>query len=738
MLAAAGALFIVVLLGRLLLASLYAESVPYWDQWDAEGALLIKPWLEGQLQWSQLFAPHNEHRVVFSRLLSLLLFEANDGQWDNLVLVHANGLVYAAVAVIVYAQIAPGLPARLQRLALAASLCLLAWLPFGYTNALVGFQNQFFAMAGMAAAAVGVAACGRDRAWTAVLVVALCICSLFTMASGLLAAVAAGGVLLLRAWQRDLRPGIALAGTAALALVAVGGYLLIPHLAGHDALKADGAGAFFHVFALNLGWPHERGALGALMVWLPFLVAGAWVLVKRDLPRPLLAAFGLGAWVVLQCAAIAYSRGGEASIVGRYVDTLALGLVANFALALYLAHAGFAHAGPAHAGLRGTRGGLALAAAVPLLYAGLVFGWLAWQAPADLRRAAHRNMQSQLQTENVRRYVATGLPAQLDQPFMEVPYPHPSRLAMLLSDPTLRQVLPASVRLPLQPAATQARGFVQRDRLHTFAWTSCIGGDCTRAQGTWWADFPAPAFARVVVPQWTGPARSGLSVAVTAAGTPAPAAVAGPPTATGLLPVAPAPFRVTIGDASTDNWIAFGAPVEIGPLSAASRRLQAWVRASLHGAFPVVDLRRYAVLPVSGQGERTPLKLAAGDAVETRFPAPRTGAIEELTVVIGTYFNQANGDLVAEVCTTAACATGRADLARAVDNSPVTVALDRPLPLMHGGAVRVRFRSERATHPVALWAFVRKPDSPQLQPSALVDAELAQAKALRLGLGYQQ
>ena len=170
--------FLVVLAGRLLLTSLFAESVPYWDQWDAEGARLLKPWLEGQLDLAQLFAPHNEHRVVFSRLLSLALFEANQGQWDNLVLAQANGVVYAGISVLLYALLAPGLATRVQRLALAAALCLLAWLPFGHTNALVGFQNQFFAMSGFAAATLGMAALGRDRMATPVLTVVLAMCGI--------------------------------------------------------------------------------------------------------------------------------------------------------------------------------------------------------------------------------------------------------------------------------------------------------------------------------------------------------------------------------------------------------------------------------------------------------------------------------------------------------------------------------------------------------------------------------
>jgi hypothetical protein len=58
------ALFLIVVGARLWLVSLYGSSVPFMDQWDDEGATLFKPWLEGTLRLSDLFQPHNEHRIV--------------------------------------------------------------------------------------------------------------------------------------------------------------------------------------------------------------------------------------------------------------------------------------------------------------------------------------------------------------------------------------------------------------------------------------------------------------------------------------------------------------------------------------------------------------------------------------------------------------------------------------------------------------------------------------------------
>ena len=70
--------------------------MPYWDQWD-EARDLFRPWLKGQLTWGMLFAPHNEHRIFFTRVLDLLVIRLN-GQWDPLLQMTVNAAIHAAFA----------------------------------------------------------------------------------------------------------------------------------------------------------------------------------------------------------------------------------------------------------------------------------------------------------------------------------------------------------------------------------------------------------------------------------------------------------------------------------------------------------------------------------------------------------------------------------------------------------------------------------------------------------------
>ena len=60
------ALFLLILGARLWLIQTYANATPYWDQWDAEAATLLKPWREGMdhprpLLGAPRRAPHRLH-----------------------------------------------------------------------------------------------------------------------------------------------------------------------------------------------------------------------------------------------------------------------------------------------------------------------------------------------------------------------------------------------------------------------------------------------------------------------------------------------------------------------------------------------------------------------------------------------------------------------------------------------------------------------------------------------------
>ena len=90
------ALLLVVLGAKLWVIQVYGTAVPYWDQWD-EARLLFKPWLEGHLTWNAWFAPHNEHRIFFTRALDLLELWFNR-QWDPRLQMVINAFIHTGYA----------------------------------------------------------------------------------------------------------------------------------------------------------------------------------------------------------------------------------------------------------------------------------------------------------------------------------------------------------------------------------------------------------------------------------------------------------------------------------------------------------------------------------------------------------------------------------------------------------------------------------------------------------------
>ena len=90
------ALLLVILGAKLWTIQVYGSPLPYWDQWD-EAKLVFQPWLEGHLTWGALFAAHNEHRILFTRLLDLLELRLN-GQWDPGLQMVVNALLHAGFA----------------------------------------------------------------------------------------------------------------------------------------------------------------------------------------------------------------------------------------------------------------------------------------------------------------------------------------------------------------------------------------------------------------------------------------------------------------------------------------------------------------------------------------------------------------------------------------------------------------------------------------------------------------
>lgn len=335
------ALGLLVFSSRLWLIQSAGSDLPFWDQWDAEAQNLYLPWMSGSLRWRDLFAGHNEHRIVLTRLADLALF-AVDGKWEPMRQLILNAALHATTAIAIAAFFWRKLEGA-YRGALIVGLAVLFTATCGWQNALWGFQSQVYFTNLLAVVGIGGLTAGRawTTRWSWGLAAALLV--LGANASGVFVAAAALPLLLRRCCGRSAILQDRLA-TAAVLVVVLAGYALRVESPHHDMLHAASIAQFSAVFAHCLSWPFVDHVWPVALTQLPLL----WLAVRnwrqRTTPTACEAgAFALGLFAVLHAAAIAYGRGAglpEQRPLSRYQDPLLLGAAAQFFAALRLAAGG--------------------------------------------------------------------------------------------------------------------------------------------------------------------------------------------------------------------------------------------------------------------------------------------------------------------------------------------------------------------------------------------------------------
>jgi hypothetical protein len=436
-----GALFLAALASRLALLDAYPMPVPFWDQWDGEAASLYLPYANGGLTWHQMFTLHNEHRIFFTRVLVTSLLGLN-GQWDPHLQILTNAVLHSTTAVVFAAMIWMAADRRWLP-AIVVTIGLVFAPPFALENTLAGFQSAFYFLVMFSAFALWLMGTHRPGtpAWFFGWFCAFC--AIFTVAGGILTVAAIACLVVLRAINQPSEWRLAVVNTAALAAVAAVSYAaLSPPLAYHAYLKAGTWLAFKVAFARNLAFPWIESPRASVLLWVPLMIVAGIVLVRRLRSTPLeRLSLALGAWVAIQCAALAYTRGVNGTApASRYLDMLCYGFVVNTMAVLAIA------------ALRGSRAWkLAGTAAIAI--------WIAIGAVGitDLSRSVlakdgrDRRQWSQEYIRNVRRFVLSGdLSAFADKRGpQELPYFSPSVLAGWLLHPHIRHILPAAVRTPI-------------------------------------------------------------------------------------------------------------------------------------------------------------------------------------------------------------------------------------------------------------------------------------------------
>ena len=330
------ALFLIVLGAKLWVVQCFGSPLPLWDQWYEAGAF-FQPWMDGHLTWRDFFTPSNEHRIVFTKLVDLALIKLN-GRWEPLLQMTANCFIHAAFVCALAAAIW-NFFGRKNGWLICLLLAPFYALPYAAENTVWAINSQQYFMSLCALGTVAGLGFGKafSRRWW--LGLAAAFAGLFTMASGFLAAVAVGGLIVLRAIKnRRVEKGNALTFGICVAIVALGLALKVS-MPDDLPLRAHTPGQFITALAHNLAWPFmENSNFMWLVPLLPLAVLLGFYF-RKNFAESRAAEFllALALWSALQSAAIAYGRAnyGDGVPASRYMDVLNIFVIAGiFAVAL--------------------------------------------------------------------------------------------------------------------------------------------------------------------------------------------------------------------------------------------------------------------------------------------------------------------------------------------------------------------------------------------------------------------
>lgn len=425
--------FASVLLGtKLWLISTYGNGTPYWDQWDGEAMNLYKPFFENTLGWRELLAPHNEHRILTTRLFALAQLFLN-GIWNPLFQMVTNALLHIfTLALLIH--LLTRVIGRVYLIPLLAFSVLLFSPPFAWENTLAGFQSGFYFVLLFSTLSLWFVTLKEPLSIAWFFGIFWAILAFFSLASGAFVFAAGaflGALFYLLKIRKNKSQLTAILILFILFFISVALTPVLPH---HASLKASSLLELIDALKSTLSWPASSGYLAVILRNLPVLIFIHAILKKcppANDKRWYL--FALIVWMLGTALSVAYGRAAGAT-ASRYLDLFAIAILVNFACLISI-----------------IKDQLFKKKKRSQIYAGLwvimVFISLglrvAYKTPDEL---AAKRATGQAQELNTKNFLATGDFSHLkDKPFLHVPYPDPQRLATILTTPEVRSILPANI-----------------------------------------------------------------------------------------------------------------------------------------------------------------------------------------------------------------------------------------------------------------------------------------------------
>ncbi len=483
--------FLAVLGARFLTIRLFGVSFHHFDSWAHEPWNLYFPFIDGNLSWRHLFASCNEHRIFFTRVLSLGVFLIN-GQWDNLVLASCNNIIYTLAFT--------GLGFLLWHAAgrrylgvFASAVTLLAALPFAWENTVWDFQSQFYFCVVFSVLALWLLmnCTPRDPGWY--LGIAAAICCLFTVGAGRLPSIVVCCIMVLRLWMNPGQWRVHIATLLAGGFV-IGFEYLLPPTPEIWSMRTRTIDQFVETFGKTFSWPFVDNKWMWLLVWLPMACLVFHRFRKRQEVSSLeWLVFAIGGWGFISALGVGLKRGAFSSApLSRYMDMTSIALLANVAALPALL-------------MRVTPKTRKRMAVIGLVWGIIVTCGLMQVTFDQVGNAAMQKVSFQQQVKsNIITFLREDrLDHILSIQHSKLPDPDPLSTVTYLRSPRVREILPSSVRPPVtveaeavSDYAVDGLGRYNRRDVDEVVWGSCG----LQQEGLSWGYFQSRPLRKLKLP----------------------------------------------------------------------------------------------------------------------------------------------------------------------------------------------------------------------------------------------